>query len=287
MSDLAYSSHELLPLHNGHDDPNLEGVSANVKLLLKLIHDHKDDDGRKMQRVAGMISIIDDVKYRIEKSQMAIKKAQFRRCNTELRRSNVVMKERKPHEVHEENQKLRRELLECMASRKNLEKMFSSLGKEKEIMATELAHKAQQLSNMEEEVNDIKAQNEKLSEKIKAYAAHHKDKRDVRLDAQVNVALQERNKMLSDQLLKSLDGYRSLKRRTREIHDENASIQSKIADIAKEVEVGLNRIHDLQQRVKRSQEPMDVEEELSTIENLFRCFEQKITFRGPSRSVCV
>ncbi|KAJ0963205.1 hypothetical protein J5N97_028327 [Dioscorea zingiberensis] len=78
----VHSFPDLFPLTahpDRQDDSSLEGVTTNVKLLLKLLYDHcdisKEDDGRKPQRVAGMITILDDVKARIEKSQLANKRA--------------------------------------------------------------------------------------------------------------------------------------------------------------------------------------------------------------------
>ncbi|KAF8408803.1 hypothetical protein HHK36_004872 [Tetracentron sinense] len=295
----ANSSPELLPSAktdlDGQDDATLEGVAANVKLLLKLIQDHneactKDNDGRKTQRVAGMMTILDDVKARIQKSQSFGKKreAELRRCNTDLR-SNQVPRDRKQHEtITDEKQKLRNELNASLAARKSLERMFSSLGKEKEIMAAELSRKVQELDGMEEHINDLKAQNEMLLAKVQACAKEHKEKKCSGGDTQGNAALQERNKALSEQLLKSLDGYRSLKKKLKEAQVENAGIKAKMAEMAVEVAVGLDRIHDFQLRIaKRNEEPIEIEEELSAIEQMFQHLEMKFSKYGKKRSECI
>lgn len=279
-------------------DSHLEGIGANVKLLLKLIEDHneankKDDDSRKPCRVAGMIGILDDVKTRIEKSQGPKNKAVFRRCNTDLR-SNVP-KEKKPQEptlkkpqepLEEENEKLRKQLNSSMAARKSLERMFSSLGKEKEIMAAELARKVHELNEMEEELNYHKAQNEKLLAKVQAYAAHHKDKTAaVGGDFELN---DHRNRLLTEKLLKSLEGYRMLKWKLREFKEENTEIRMNMEEIAQDVEAGLDRIHDLRHRIVGSgMKWVDVENELSSLECMFRCFEEKVKIGMPERGDCM
>ncbi|XP_077211177.1 uncharacterized protein LOC143846589 [Tasmannia lanceolata] len=289
----AYSSPDLLPSssHSStQDDTSLEGVAVNVKLLLKLIQDHneastKDEDSRKEQRVAGMISIIEDVKTRIKKSQRS-GKAELRRCNTEIRRTQIP-KEKKSEESQEpkqeENQKLRKELSASLTAQKSLQKMFSSLGKEKEIMAAELARKVQELNGMEEHINDLKVQNEMLSAKVKNYATENKEKKS---GGEPKEALQERNKVLSDQLLKSLDGYRSLKRKLKETQEENIGIRKMMGEIEKEVAVGLERIHGFRQR-RKNEDSMNFEEELSMVELMFQCFQAKVTISGPKRSECV
>lgn len=265
----------------------ISGIAANVKLLLKLIQDHndpcnKDDGDRKSHRVAGMITIIDDVKSRIEKSQAPlVKRAQLRRCNTELRRTPIQNKDRKSQEsIQEENERLRRELTMTVASRKSLERMFSSLGKEKEMIAAELALKVHELSDMEEHLNDLKAQNEKLLAKVQACAAEHKDSMVLKVEVPDIKPLQERNNVLSEQLLRSMEGCRVLKRSLREMQEENSEIKTKMSKIGREVEVGLDRIHDLRRRVTRAGErtvrSVDIEEQLSYLECLFQHFEGKV-----------
>ncbi|GLT51259.1 hypothetical protein SLA2020_246800 [Shorea laevis] len=81
--------------HHPEDSSRLEGygLATNVKLLLKLIQENnkasaREQDDRKPQRMAGMITILDDVRTRIKKSQSMIGKrsmAELRRCNTDLR----------------------------------------------------------------------------------------------------------------------------------------------------------------------------------------------------------
>lgn len=238
-----------------------------------------------------MMAIIDDVKSRIEKSQApSIRRAQFRRCNTELRRSTCVQnKDRKPQEImQEENERLRRELTMAVASLKSLEKMFSSLGKEKEMIAAELARKVHELGDMEEHLDDLKVQNEKLLAKVQAYtAAEHKAKAIVKAEEPDIKTLQERNRVLSEQLLRSLDGCKALKRSSRKVQEENAGMRMKMADIGREVEAGLDRIHDLRELIaaagERTARSVDIEEQLSDLELLFRYFEEKAKMEAPEK----
>jgi hypothetical protein len=249
------------------------GVATNVKLLLKLIQDHneastKDNDDRKMRRFAGMVSILDDVKFRIQKSQSGKKKApQLRRCNTDLRRSQAPADKKPQESVGDEKERLKKQLNASMAARKSLEMMCSSLGKEKEIMAAEIARKVHELNEAEELVSDLKAQNETLMAKLQARAPQKKSSNSGG-EAQGNAALQERNRTLSEQLLKSLDSCRSLKRKYK------VAICATMDVIKIEVGAGLEKIRSFRSRVAISK---DIEEEISELEQMFEGFEMKIS----------
>eukprot|EP01018_Ginkgo_biloba_P005046 Gb_06337 [translate_table: standard] len=131
--------------------------------------------------------------------------------------------------TRQKNQKLRKELSTKVTELQNLGVMFSSLGKEKEMIAAELLLKVSVLGGMEEDLNDLKERNRILSNKLEAYARQHKAK--IR-DLQGTVAvLQDRNKILSDQLLKSLEGCRALKRKVKGLQEENRGFHSEIASL--------------------------------------------------------
>ncbi|KAB2601513.1 centrosomal protein [Pyrus ussuriensis x Pyrus communis] len=272
------------------EDHSFDGIATNVKLLLKLIQEQneactKDNDDRKMQRVAGMMTIIDDVKTRIQKSQTVKRRAELRRCNTDLR-PNVPRDKRPPEPVIDEKERLRRQLSASLAARKSLEIMCSGLGKEKEIIASELARKVQELTGMEEHINDLRAQNEMLLAKVQACAAEHKEKRCAGGGVEIhgNAALQERNKALSEQLLKSLDGCRSLKRKIKDAQKENNGMHSTMEEMGVEVQGGLERICALKQKIATSNEQAaDIEEEISALEHLFESFSMKILKHGSKK----
>jgi len=285
----AFSSPELAHSSSstGHvtraEDYSLEVIATNVKLLLKLIQEHNGatpNDDRKTQRMAGMMTILDDVKSRIEKSQSTRKRmAELRRCNTELRpsRTPTTPRDKKPQEsMVDDNEKLRKQLNASLAARKSLEIMCSSLGKEKEIMAREVARKVSELSGMEELVNDLKAQNGTLLAKLQALASEQKDKRSSGGDIQGNAALQGRNRALSDQLLKSLDSYRSLKRKYKDAKEENFTIRTTMEEMGMEVRDGLERIRSFRKRMDSKDQQPDIEKNISALEQMFERFNMKI-----------
>ncbi|XP_010058877.1 uncharacterized protein LOC104446766 [Eucalyptus grandis] len=278
----ACSSPDLLPPSTGNvkrrEDYMLEGVATTIMVLLKLVQDHneacsKNGDDRKKQRLAGIMNILDDVRTRVQKSQCGDnrREAELRRCHTELR-PRSGKKDKKPEEiVVDEKEKIRKALNASLAAQKSLEMMCSSLGKEKEIMAAELTKKVHELDGMEEDLNDLTAQNEKLLAKVKACATEHKEKHGG--EAHKDVTLQERNKELSEQLLKSLEGYRSLKRKFRDSQEENRELRMTMEELGMGITSGLDLVNSFRQRVPS----MDICGEISELENLLQCFEMKVT----------
>ncbi|XP_073005475.1 uncharacterized protein [Typha latifolia] len=234
----------------------------------------EEDGCKKPERVA----LLDDVK--IQKQQAS--KAELRRCNTDLRRGALPKDTKKPQDpIAEENQKLHRALTASTAARKSLEKMFSSLGKEKEIIAAELAKKVREINDTEELLADLRAQNEKLLDKVKACATEHRAKKggaDGAGEAQGgHAALQERNKLLSEQLLKSLDSYRSTKRRLKDAQEENKRITRKVVEVAGEATSGIDKIRGIRERINvENEEGVEIKEELSEFERLLRGMKNKL-----------
>ncbi|CAI0545465.1 unnamed protein product [Linum tenue] len=269
-------------------DYSLEGIAANVKLLLKVIRDHneasaREFDDRKTQRVAGMITILDDIKARLERSQSNSKKrvAQLRRCNTDLRPNRggggaAGTAEKKAPEtaaMTDDKEKLKKQLSSCKAARKSLEMLCSSLGKEKEIMVSQLARRVSELSEMEELVNLLKAQNETLTSKLQASGGLTGECQAGNNDSS-NAVLLDRNEQLSDQLLKSLDSYRALKRKYKGAKEECSALR---AAVEEETAAGLARIRRLKQKLdNREDEPVDIEGEIRALEKMFVQFKVKI-----------
>lgn len=234
-----------------------------------------------------MMSIIDDVKTRIQKSQSIGRKAELRRCNTDLR-PNAPRDKKSTHEpITDEKERLRRELNASLAARKSLEVLCSSLGKEKEIMSSELSKKVHELNETEELVNDLRAQNEMLLGKVQAYAAEQKEKRSNigEGETQGNAALQERNKALSEQLLKSLEMYRTLKRKLKDAQEENSRIHTTMEEIGMEAEASLDRIRSVKERIAvKNEEAVDIVKEISALESLFQSIKLKIAKQGKKKS---
>ncbi|CAI9089706.1 OLC1v1024326C1 [Oldenlandia corymbosa var. corymbosa] len=288
-----------------YDDSALEGVAANVKLLLKLIQDHKDacykhkNDGRRMLRVATMMTILDNVRNRIQKCQFGNKRseAELRRCNTDPKPQQQVHSPKTPptdprrrgggaggggdessSSSFDEHEKLKKAFNASLAARKSLEIMCSSLGKEKEIMSAELAKKVHEVNEMDEMINDLRAQNETLSEKLKQYASEpNREKRMMTSEAHGNAILQERNRALSDHLQRSLDGYRSLKRKLREAVEENLMAQSTMEEMVGKVKESLTRFRSFKGRIAAdSSAAAAIEAEIVHLEEVFDLLQMKV-----------
>lgn len=165
--------------------------------------------------------------------------------------------------------------------------MCSSLGKEKEIMAAELARKVHELSGMEELVSDLKAQNENLLGKVQEYALEHKEKKTC-FGGDNNAALEKRNKELTEKLLRSLEGYKSKSRKLKEALEEKATIHATMEEMGVEIGTGLERIRGFKKRMaKGSEQPAEIEEEISELENIFECFQMKLYKHGQKKVKCV
>ncbi|KAL0310522.1 UNVERIFIED_CONTAM: hypothetical protein Sangu_2346900 [Sesamum angustifolium] len=279
-------------------------VTANVKLLLKLIQDHKDacdkekNGSRRMLRVATMITILDNVRDRIQKSQSFGNKrseVDLRRCNTDLRPDNVPsdVKQSRESAVDDENERLRKELNASLAAQKSLQAMCSSFGKRKEIMAAQLSRKVQELNGMEELVNDLKAQNKTLLQKVQECVSKHKEKKYGGVgggESQGNVALQERNKALSEQLLKSLDGYRSMKRKLKLAQEENVKMHATMDEMREKIMRSLERVGSFKERLSLSsgsKPQIDVQEEILALESIFECFQMMVTKYDKKQGECI
>lgn len=261
------------------DDSSLEGVTAPIKLLLKLIQDHKDacgkgkNDSRRMLRVATMMTILETVGARIQNCQSfgnKNSKTSLRRCNTDLR-LNQPPKDKKfgIEAAVDEKEKLRRELSACTAARKRLEMICSSLGKEKEIMAMELSRKAQELSGMEELVNDLKAQNEKLVRKVQECVGG---------ESQGYIALQQQNKSLNELLVRSHNGNQLMKQKLVEAEEENMKVCGIIDEMKEKIESSLSRVKRFKDRAMSEESSLlvDAREDVEALENMFEYFQTMI-----------
>lgn len=275
-----------------YDDSALEGVAANVKLLLKLIQDHKDacnkhkKDGRRMLRVATMMTILDNVRARIQKCQFGNKRsgAELQRSTAELSHSPVRESKNKDILYDEEKEELRKALNASMGVRKSLEIMCSSLGREKEIMAHELHKRVHQMNEMEELISDLKEQNQSLLEKVKECAREHKEKRHSGGETQGNAALQERNKELSEHLLRSLDGHRSTKKKLKEAQEENMVVKARMEETGEKVRASLERFRSFKENMaSTSDPPVEIQKEIDELENMFECLQTQITKQRQNR----
>lgn len=286
----------------------VSGLSTNVRLVLKLIQECKEESTKEKnnERMTEMMLIIDEVKSQIQKTQTNIgtnpnhmkrREAELRRCNTDVRRNLAPRDKRTSSESStppaDEKERLRRELNASMGARKSLESICSSIGKEKEIIAKELARTVQQLHGMEEHVNDLKAQNEMLMCKVQACVAEHRVNNNNKkknnnnnnvvanaADVQPNIeALQKRNRVLTEQLLKSLDAYRSLKRKLKEYQQKRIGANERMQEMGVRLRGGLDRIHSCKELINQDEHIHvdDIQHHIYALENMFKCIDLEIS----------
>lgn len=259
------------------------GLATNVRLLLKLIQDHngattKDNDERRFNRVNGMMSLLDEVRTRVQKVQSSTKRrAELRRCNTDLR-PNIPKDRRAPDMPLDEKERLKKDLHSSLVARQSLQAMCSSLGKEKQIMASELARKAQELTELEELIGDLKAQNDMLMGRLHACSSEQKEKKSSNeVEMEGNIVFQERNKALSEQLQKSIDGYKSLKRKLKDTQEEKRELHDTMEQMAWEVQSGIDRIHSFKEQMETTNLETDVGKEISVFEHMLESLSMKIS----------
>lgn len=291
MNTLRANSSPDLPSSDQYDDSALEGVAANVKLLLKLIQDHKhacnkgQKDSRRMLRVAGMMTVLDNVRTRIQKCQSFGNKrseAELKRCTSDVKLNRSFSKDGK---TADETEALSKQLNASLAAQKSLEVMCSILGQEKEIMVKELARKNSELSALEEHIDDIKTQNSSLLQKVKEFATGQSDKAGEGInESQGNVDLQEQNKVLSQQLLRSLDGYRYMRRKLQNSQEETLQLRETMEEISEKAIAGLQRIRELKkQNDKESDTAVDLKECTTELENVFQSLQEMVLKHGQKK----
>lgn len=112
--------------------------------------------------------------------------------------------------------------------------------------------------------------------KVQQYASEHKERKSNGVDLQGNAALQKRDKALSEQLLKTLDGYKSLKRKYQDAKEENMAMRATMEEMGIEVAAGVNQVKGLRQQIATKEEPVNIEAEISSLETMFMGFNMKI-----------
>lgn len=245
-----------------------------------------------------MMTILDNVRERIQKCQSFGNKkveAELRRCNTDLRRSTVPRDTKRRGDaiveeevVDDEKEGLRRELASSLAAQKRLQMMCSSLGKEKQIMTAELSKKVHELTEMEEIINNLKEQNETLRQKVQEFFGGGGGGGGGGGEPPVALVLQERNKVLSEQLLRSLDGYRSMKRKLKVTQEENVMMHDTIDEMGTKVVRSLERVKSLKEGMSSSSpdSPVDVHEEIAVLERMFEGFKMVVEKHDKKRGEC-
>lgn len=158
----------------------------------------------------------------------------------------------------EDNKRLKKKLVASIKSCKHMEMMLKSIGREKEIMAAELGRKVNELAEMEMYLHDLKVQNDMLISKVRTCVSKHKEIGNGTIKIQ---DLQDRNRQLSGQLLRSLEGCRLLKRKLKKA-EANAQLRQQVIkmnpllDMADESE---NKTEAAEHRVLPIQKPIKEE----------------------------
>ena len=111
-------------------------------------------------------------------------------------------------------------------------------------------------------------------EKLHAWSSEQKEKKGSGVEMECNIVLRERNKALSEQLQKSIDGYRSLKRRLRDIQEENRQIRDTVEQMEEEVDAGIHRIGSFKEGRMRTNE---IKEEISALEHMLDSLKMKVS----------
>ena len=193
------------------------------------------------------------------------RKAELRRCNTDLRRGE----ERRPETAAEEIQRLRKELTASLAAQKGLEIILSGLKEEKKYIKEELARSSRALQDIKEHLSEVEAQNEMLLSKVNLCVSEHKEKSWLGRE-QGERSLHERNKALSEQLLRVLDGYRNMKRKIKDVKEEKTEMAKRVGEAEYRISQVLRHMGDLCRRKNGSllsQESVLVED-ISSIEEI-------------------
>jgi DNA repair exonuclease SbcCD ATPase subunit len=164
-SNLLMENEDLRKENSGQFD----WMQEQITLLLQEVQAKTELVDIQQKQIGDLLQAL--VKSNCENTRLT---SEHNKCMEEQGDVNTLQAELE--QAQEENQKLQKELSTKLTDLKNLHIMFSTLGREKEIMAAELALKARLLGDMEEHLNDLKEQNKTLSNKLEAYARENKTK---------------------------------------------------------------------------------------------------------------
>lgn len=198
------------------------GMQDQITLLLQNVKAKTELVDIQQKQIGDLLQAL--VKSKCENTRLT---NENNRCMEEQGDVNTLQTELE--QARDENQNLQKELSTKLTDLKNLRILFSTLGREKEIMAAELALKAKLSSEMEEHLNDLKERNKTLSNKLEAYPRENKTKN--RGTQETIASLQNRNKQLAEQVLKISEGYRAFKRKSKDLRERNIGLKREIAHL--------------------------------------------------------
>ena len=125
------------------------GMQDQITLLLQNVKAKTELVDIQQKQIGDLLQAL--VKSKCENTRLT---NENNRCMEEQGDVNTLQTELE--QARDENQNLQKELSTKLTDLKNLRILFSNLGREKEIMAAELALKAKLSSEMEEHLNDLK-----------------------------------------------------------------------------------------------------------------------------------
>lgn len=234
------------------------------------------------------MTILENVRFKIQSShQFQVKTAETDLINQSS--SNAHKYDEDDHHdvaIDEETEKLRKALNLSLAAQRNLEIFCINLGKEKDIMSTELNKKVNLMNGMEEFVRELEAENQSLSDRVRECVFMHTSEESgtngaVKAPNNNNILeLQERNKALSKHLHCTRDRYQSVKNKKKELQEQNTTICAQMDEIRCEVKTGLQRLNGLKQITTAS-------DEIAQLERVFECFQRTISNKPKGKEKCI
>lgn len=254
-----------------------------MRLLLKIIEEHKvatnnnRNDGKKMLRAATMMTILENIRLKIQSSHPfqveGAEKDLIRRCssNSDFQQKDVGGGgDNHDHHIvpiDEERDRLRKSLDSSLAQRRSLEIFFTNLLKQRDMMSNELSKKVNLMNGMEEFVQELEAENQSLSDKVrKCVSLHSTEEYDTKDEDYIQL-LREKNRALSNDLQCTRDRLQSIKVKTKELDDENNTIYEQMNEISGEVNAALHRLNRLKQIKVAS-------DEIAQLEQVLECFKR-------------
>lgn len=261
-----------------------------MRLLLKIIEEHKVatnnniNDGKKMLRAATMMTILENIRLKIQSSHPfqieGAEKILIRRCssNSDFQQKDVGGGSGSSsgggdnHDHHivpidEERDRLRKSLDSSLAQRRSLEIFFTNLRKERDMMSNELSKKVNLMNGMEEFVQELEAENQSFSVKVRECVFLHGTEESDTKDVDNIVQLREKNRALSNDLQCTRDRLQSIKAKTKELNDQNNTINGQMSEISGEVNAALQRLNRLKQIKVAS-------DEIAQLEQVLECFQR-------------
>lgn len=244
----------------------------NERNQLAYKSDSMEEEMKVQEEVQARPELVQDLKKQIENLQRALQESQCK--STSLERKHERWVEAEVAHTKKENLKLKKQLSAKATELKNLQIMFSSLGKEKEVMTAELALKARILADMEEHLNDLKEQNKTLSNKLISFSRERKSKT-TQMQGTITL-LQNRDKLLAEQLLKSSEACRALKRKLKELQEHNTILKKDTAKFNFAIQKQEKSIHILDsERKALRNELICGKEQVHLLQEKFKSFIEK------------